>query len=181
MSETSKAIESAVNARLESWGIVFTAVLVGPTVRKDWGHDGKPWQCDQWRAEFYKMADRTAPLYSADYYTGTGHRIVPAGQARTIADELRKSGGRETLCIEEMRRAFTKPVAPSAASVLHSLTLDASAADSSFADWCADMGMNSDSIKDLHTYQACCAIGQELRKLFTGAQMDELRDILQDY
>lgn len=74
-----------------------------------------------------------------------------------------------------------KKVKPSAASVLHSLLLDASANDRSFNDWCSDYDYSNDSMKAFETYQACCAIGEKLRKIFNHAQRETLRELLEGY
>jgi hypothetical protein len=74
-----------------------------------------------------------------------------------------------------------RPVAPTAASVLYSLVSDSNALYSSFKHWCDDYGYDSDSIKAFDTYRACCEIGEKLAKVFTRVQMNELRELLQDY
>lgn len=70
---------------------------------------------------------------------------------------------------------------PTAAAVLHRLLADAEAVDMSFYDWAGNLGYNVDSIKDRATYDACCECGWAMRREFTRSQMDELRDLLQDY
>lgn len=58
-----------------------------------------------------------------------------------------------------------KPIPPDSGSVLSSLLLDASACEQTFDDWCADLGYNSDSRKDLALYLECQESGKRLRTL----------------
>ena len=144
--------ESAVVEFLARCGVSFSVALVGATKR-----DG--WQCDEWRVTL--KSGRTD--YTMPYYTGTG---------------LRKKGR----CLENAgHQQPSKPVAPSAASVLHSLLLDGSAIDQSFIDWCDNSGCNPDSRKSLAAYEACCESGRKMRQLFTCEQREELSNLLQDF
>lgn len=161
----SDSIRSNVSEFLQTLGVAFSAVLVGETKRDDW-------TCDEWRVTLTRAGSKALPM-SLPYYTGTGHRKAPPAifGARytpgTLAHEAWMKGA--------------KPQAPSAADVLHSLILDSSAADQSFNDWCEDFGYDSDSIKAFTTYQACCVIGENMRKLFSRTELETLRDMLQDY
>ena len=112
------------------------------------------WQCDQWRVQLTSKAG----FWSTDYFTGLGHRIKP-------------------------KQSWAKPVVkrPKVADVLHSLILDASAADENFHDWCAEYGYSDDSIKALNTYKACLETAQALRKHFSPDTLRTVRELLQDY
>ena len=77
--------------------------------------------------------------------------------------------------------AIVQKVSPTLPDVLYSLLMDSSAADETFADWCDNYGYSDDSIKALETYQACVKEGQALAKAFTPAELQDLRDIFQDY
>lgn len=77
--------------------------------------------------------------------------------------------------------AIAQKVSPTLADVLHSLLMDSSAADETFSVWCANYGYSDDSIKALETYQACVKEGQALAKAFTPAELNQLREIFQDY
>ena len=145
---------------LTAQGVTFAARLLGENNR-----DG--WTCDEWRVAFQRVhldsrlpVRDKAPLETA-YYTGTGHRAKPA--KRTSWDNA------------------PRPVAPTAASVLYSLLLDASGADENFYDWCADYGYDTDSRKALATYEACCIIRADVNKFFTATERAELAAILEDY
>jgi hypothetical protein len=105
-----------------------------------------------WDCDEWKCTFTIPPKksYDFDFYTGTGHR---------------NKG---------------KPQAPHVATVLHSLLLDSEAIDRSFSDWCSELGMDSDSIKALNTYNECCKTGETLRK-FPREVLTALREALQNY
>jgi len=58
-----------------------------------------------------------------------------------------------------------KPTQPKAEEVLGSLIMDSTAGSNSFADFCDEMGMDTDSRRALETYLACQKIAADLRKL----------------
>ena len=75
------------------------------------------------------------------------------------------------------RDAKTKrPTKPKVIDVLHSLFLDATAADYNFDDWCATYGYNNDSIKALNIYKQCLDTATRLRKYFTKEQRDAIEE-----
>lgn len=158
-------IRKAVEEQLNAMQVTMSAVYAGETVR------GNNWQCDAWRVTFKRTgkADITQ-----DYYKGTGLRKqvqkmpVPAYRKNTIA-------------YEAWAKTAFKPVAPTATDVLYSLLQDSDAVDTSFSDWCDNYGYDSDSLKAFSTYTACCDIGKQLRTMFTYAELDALRNLLQDY
>src|SRR5574343_364207 len=115
-------------------------------------HDND-WQCDQWRVTLSSKVG----FHSFDYFTGLGLRYKP------------DSWGKR------------KPRKPKVADVLHSLILDASAADENFHDWCANFGYSDDSIKAMNTYKACLEVAQALRKHFSPDTLRTVRELLQDY
>jgi hypothetical protein len=112
------------------------------------------WKCDQWRVTISSGAG----MHSFDYYTGLGLRTKPRASWGT-----------------------SKPKAPNIADVLHSLIIDASAADENFNDWCDSCGYLSDSIKALNIYKACLDTARALRKHFSPTVMANIRELLQDY
>lgn len=67
-----------------------------------------------------------------------------------------------------------------AADVLHCLISDASSADNTFEDWCADFGYDSDSRKAERTYKACQRIAVKLNKLL-GSDLEKFAAIVADY
>ena len=65
---------------------------------------------------------------------------------------------------------------PTAADVLSSLLVDAAVEDySTFEEWCADLGYNTDSRQAYATWQGCMAMAPRVRA-FLGEVFDELRD-----
>lgn len=164
----SDAIRSQVSEFLSEKGIAFAAVFVGAKIKRD--TDPKGWECDEWRVSL----TREGRKIETAYYTGTGQRK----QVKPMPQPPYRKG---TIAYEEWAKTAFKEQAPHAADVLHSLTLDAEAIDQSFADWADNFGYDSDSIKARNTYDACCAIGQQLRAMFSREEMDTLREMLQDY
>jgi hypothetical protein len=146
-------IRALVKAELEQAQVAFRVRYVGEATREKW-------QCDAWRVKI--------GAFETDYFTGLGHRKAPAFPSP------------ETLAHEQYLKTF-KPQTPAAADVLHSLLLDAEAVNESFADWCGDLGYDSDSIKALNTYQACCEIGQQLRRILPTKLRERLSELLRDY
>lgn len=181
---TSQEIEAAVLESLAATSptrakpVEFSAHYCGQTSR-----DG--WECDAWRVLF----SRGGASFSADFYTGLGHRAEPSKEQKIKArwsfaglteKDIRERTiyGRKYLrALEEMR----SPTKPHAASVLYSLTLDARAADQSFSDWCSELGYDEDSIKAFDTYRACCDSAKKLREIFTRHEIDALTELLQGY
>jgi hypothetical protein len=113
------------------------------------------WECDSWMVTIYP-ADNVKRVNGAEisspYYTGTGHR-----------------------------NKLGKPVTPHIAGIIHSLLLDASLGEESFSDFCGNCGYDTDSRKALALYLECQRTTENLRKVFTGAALAALRDLLQDY
>jgi len=111
---------------------------------------------DQWRVELRSAAG----FHSFDYFTGLGLRKKTKGSHEWLAT--------------------AKPVKPSIADALHSLFLDASAADENFHDWCDTYGYSDDSIKAMNTYKQCLEVGVALRKHFTPEQRACIQAIIQE-
>lgn len=112
------------------------------------------WDCDQWRVTISSKAG----FHSFDYFTGLGLRHKP-----------------------KTSWATPTPKKPKVADVLHSLIMDASAADENFHDWCANYGYSDDSIKAMNAYKACLEVAQALRKHFSPDTLRQVRELLQDY
>lgn len=64
---------------------------------------------------------------------------------------------------------------PDASDVLSCLCSDAMSVENArdFADWCSDMGTNTDSRKAEATYKACAKLAPKLRR-FLGDRFDEV-------
>lgn len=135
---------------------------VGETARDN------DWQCDQWRVTLSSKAG----FHSFDYFTGLGHR--------TKAAPMHNPPRINTIAWVNWQKT-RKPRKPKVVDVLHSLILDASAADENFHDWCANYGYSDDSIKAMNTYKACLETAQALRKHFSPDTLHAVRELLQDY
>lgn len=155
--------EAAVAAYLSAQGVNFEAGLVGADKR-----DG--WDCDSWRVRFY----RTGKHIATDFYTGIGRR-EPLKRAPKAPENKRSAA------YENWAHHWVKPVTPTAANVLHSLLMDAQGAEQSFDYWAADYGYDTDSIKALNIYNACCEIRHQVNTFFTHAEREQLRAMLEDY
>jgi len=135
---------------------------VGETIRDD------NWQCDQWRVTLSSKAG----FHAFDYFTGLG--------LRTKAAPMHNPPRINTIAWVDWQKT-RKPHKPKIADVLHSLILDASAADENFHDWCANYGYSDDSIKAMNTYKACIEVAVVLRKHFSPDTLRTVRELLQDY
>ena len=170
-------IEAQVARMVNRASISYSAQYIGQTKRDNW-------DCDAWRVSFEYPGK---PAQTFEFFTGLGLRAEPTARDKLAARPFgltekdiqnRTIYGRRYLAeLEKLR----KPKAPTVASVLHSLILDSGAMGQSFNDWCANCGYSNDSIKALDTYRQCQSIGERLRMLWTTAQLDALRDALQDY
>lgn len=136
---------------------------VGETVRDEW-------PCFEWRCTLSSKAG----FWSFPYYCGKGHVEVRPGAPRDISNP-------NTLYRENWERRWTKPKAPTADDVLHSLISDAAAENENFHDWCADYGYSDDSITALNTYRQCLEIATQLRKHLGREVVDQLREQLRDH
>lgn len=67
---------------------------------------------------------------------------------------------------------------PEISEVLWALTSDMQYADGTFEDFCADLGYNSDSIKDLRLFEHIQDNTKRLRELFTQEELDNIHDVL---
>jgi hypothetical protein len=97
-----------------------------------------------------------AKQWSPAYYTGLGH-------------------------VEKHKYREPKPAKPTNDDILHSLILDASAAEENFSDWCANYGYSDDSMKAFSTYKACLETATHLRKYLGREMVAALAVQLQDH
>lgn len=151
---------------LENLPIEIT--LVGATMRDSW-------ECDQWRVTI----GTGKAQFATDYYTGIGHR-----KPRKGAPPKPKSHhplGHKSLAQKAWEEKYLQPVTPKKAGVLHSLVLGSEAEDMSFSDWCTNYEFSDDSFKAHSIYMACCKIAKDLRQVFTRAEVEKMRELLQDY
>ena len=127
---------------------------IGETTREE------NWKCDAWNVEITYKNDKCAGFWTTQYYTGLGLRKQPAKNAPSFI--------------------VAKTVKPTVANVLHSLFMDAQAADMNFNDWCAEYGFSDDSLKALNTYKQCLEIATTLRKAFDAETRKNIETAVQD-
>ena len=107
------------------------------------------------------------------YYTGLGHR-----ESKKFADD-RATFNRlqhKTLTESGLKSLLdaSLPKKPSGIDILAALSNDEQAANESFNDFCENYGYDSDSIKALGIYQACCESAKKLRGL--GLDLNQLAE-----
>jgi hypothetical protein len=166
----SKQIEENVDTILAAQGVTFERLYVGENQK-----DG--WTSDAWIVTFKR---RRAQQEKFEFFTGLGHRKLPAWSYRVHGYD----GGPKPFPGSQLYEKWLKqgkPVPPRAASVLYSLVRDNEAASISFREWCSELGYDVDSRKAFAIYEACQQAHDKLVKVFTQAELAELREALQDY
>lgn len=110
------------------------------------------------------------------YSKGLGYATQKREKNKTYA-KISDADGRAALGkkYEEFTNCYVS--LPTLDSVLESLFLDASAYSESFDSWCSNCGYDSDSIKALNMYQACCENGKKLRKALGTSYHDVAREL----
>ncbi|HDR2377178.1 TPA: hypothetical protein QCH88_004425 [Enterobacter asburiae] len=173
---------------LKEKGIDFTAQYGG--VNND-----PEWQADL----FFVSFEKGGKVYRSEFKTGTGHRVMRQnGLTPSDARELAKVGAKvaqvdqkywtpeDYKLADKRKNAFMLGyrcyvATPCAANVLYCLLSDMDLGSESHADFCANLGYDEDSRKGLEIYLACQKTGEELRKVFTGEDLETLREMLEDY
>lgn len=170
---------------LKEWGVRYHVVLAQVD------HERDDWKCDKWSVMFDGE--------HFEYHTGTGHRISPFVKgfnklidARlALIGEMRRDVVRDTN--ELMRNpvknvswhrkeGYAKTMPPTQAGVLYALVLDSeSGRGCTFREFCGEFGYDDDSLKARDIYDACQKIAEQMSNVFTHAQLEELRELLQDY
>ena len=167
-------IELSIVDWCNEYGLSLSIDCMGSTIRDKW-------ECDQWNITIYRTGKKSG--FNTQYYTGIGHRVLSA-MGETYKRRIKQDYKVSVNLAHQLRqneKENAKPTVPHIAGILHSLTLDSSANDYSFNDWCDNFGYESDSIKALNNYQACCNTAKELSKLFTSGELIVLSELLQDY
>lgn len=164
----------AVAKFLEDNNIVYKSVyLLDCSKDSEWQHD-----------LFNVSLIKGSKLINTEFKTGLGHRVLKAKRgtvtslAAKYSKELKKANIEKGLHKVE---GACFAVSPSAASVLHSLLLDSDCGHELFEDFCDNFGYDQDSIKSLEIYKACQKIAKQLNSLFTQKQIEDLRELLEDY
>lgn len=116
----------------------------------------------------WAQESRIRPGYVSRIMKGTRYRYDPANMRKGHASP------------EEALQWMLDHAEIKAASVCHSLVLDAQCGNETFQDFCENYGYDSDSRKALATYEACQKVGREFR-ILVGKDFDAIAEALQDY
>lgn len=138
------------------------------------------WQCDEWLCSFEKQTrNNPANPYQVEkfeFFTGLGLRHPVGAVSRQIQTKMNP----RSVAWHDIEKT-RKPKPPHAADVLLSVVMDSRACEQSFADWCGEFGYDTDSRKALATYEACQQNADKLKRIFSHAQIAQIRETLQDY
>lgn len=146
------------------------------------------------------LARNGKAFWSGPYKLGTGHVKWPSEPELMVGKYLRpfmgkdealravwaKRGNRRLIAEDEAKAAaglaYVQKVAPTLDSVLGSLLSDGSCHfdGERFEDWCSNYGYSDDSIKAKDIFDTCEAIGKDLRRAFSLAEIEELRELSRD-
>ena len=158
LSELEKAVETYAT---QECGVSFDVLSTGEQTRDDW-------QCDGWKFNLKKGQ----MVESFEYFTGVGHRETVSGLVAAVMPGAKHVKG---------RWQAQRPQKPPLAGLLYSIVMDSSAARKTFAEWCAELGYDTDSRKAIATYEACQINADKLNRMFTYAQIERIAEMLQDY
>ena len=160
-------IDLEVSGYLSAIGVTFKPAYVVAVDTGGWAHD------------LFTVAvtrEGAEPLVTP-YKLGLGYRVSHCEATTRGLAKVYPRITRPYALIGGGKRVYF----PTPACILHGLLLDATANGESFLDWCDSLGCSSDSIKDLAVYNACCETARSLRTIFSNVQLEELRELLQDY
>lgn len=171
--------EIKVNEILTAAGIKYSAKYIGETVKDN------DWKCDEWRCSFRNASGKAEKF---EYFTGLGLRVVD--EAKFKQHKARYSGAQYQPAphprsiagveIAKSLEACKVPSNPAAVGVLYSLLNNG--AEYNFIDWCDSFGYDSDSIKALNTYNACCTDDRRIKSVIgSGAVLQDLQTALENY
>lgn len=126
-----------------------------------------------------------------DWETGS-HDVAPAGRRPNIVPRGRTyivdllnvrgdvvlKGGRFQVGSGLTHDDRGREIAPTVDQVLESFWMDASLAQGTFDDFCADLGYDTDSRKALNSYLACQEIASQLNAGFTPGERVRIQQII---
>lgn len=143
--------------------------------------NGQDWKADRFLIKFKDT--------EFSFNVGIGNRLESSTKDKTALSELKAMYSNcnkvlysvDHIPVKYDKTVRTLAVAPTPASVLFCLLSDAEASDYSFDDWCDMLGHSDDSLSALNIYKECCKIGKSLLKVFSRDQIEQLREMLQDY
>jgi hypothetical protein len=165
---------SELSERIAELGITMQSTHVA---LEPWNDDDRKQLCDRWECVLsYQGKEMRVPSYRQ----GLGNRKLALGiKKEGMTTWVRTYTGD---CVRSYEAAAKQglivPVAPSVADVLSALLLDASSGEETFVDFCDNMGVDSDSRKQLNVYLECQKTLVELRRKFLGYDLfNELRNL----
>jgi hypothetical protein len=148
----------------------------------------------------YKVTiTRNRSNFTFDYMMGCGHvphKGIPIRPAtnylkemkRTIIDKSCETGYQSSWCsgIERImpvtKKGIPQKITPENTNVLHCCLQDVEALDHpDFESWASDFGYDTDSRSGYKTYRACLANALRFSQLFKSEELEELRELFQDY
>ena len=176
MTDYQKA-RAELDATLEALGVTLAATFVPQSQSRN-SNEKRPTL--NWRVVVVRSK---RPQYACDYTQGIAHapgypqtlRKSPnlAANERHAAER-----GRYPQNWESAAATHDKPLTPpKLAEVLSSLLLDSTAFGQTFEDWANDYGYDTDSREAERTYNACRDAGAAMAKLFTGQEIETLREL----
>jgi len=168
----------------ESLGLAITCSAPSGGVDKSQGKDGKPWPHIAYTVT---LTRNDKPVWSGPFKLGIGHVKMPAkmkGGGYNYAEAKDLCGGECPKDFQEMEAkmagvlAIRQKVSPDLPTVLSSLISDGQPDfdSQSFEDWAGDYGYDTDSRSAEAAYNACVAIGRQLRRAFTTPELEQLRE-----
>lgn len=183
--------------RLATLNLEYTAVFVPQSASRNSAEERPTlnWRVTIERPQDPRRGCRHSPPIATDYQQGIGH--VPGipqtwgrGETREVREhrqlcEAAAESGKypkDGVRLNSVLGPRLVPLpAPPLADVLYSLLLEGDAADQTFEEWCDNYGYDVDSRTAEKTYNACRDMGQKLQRMFTRAELEELRELFQDY
>jgi hypothetical protein len=168
---------------LDRMGVTLSAVFVPFSQSRDKAAQDPSLN---WRVTLEKDGRE---VITTDYMQGCAHTpaysdpsVFPGPQRKrdqyTTAKRIREEC--ETGRHSTGRRLPLDP--PDVADVLHSLLRDSEAMDcGDFADWCGELGYDTDSIKARAVYDACIAEALKLRAAFGEKTLADLHELFADF
>ena len=142
---------------------------------------------------------RNRSNFTFDYMMGYGHvphKGIPAfpttnylkQMKQTIINKSCETGYQSKWCsgleriISVTKKMNQQRITPENTDVLHCCLLDAEVLDHpDFESWASDYGYDIDSRSGEKTYRDCLANALRFRQLFKSEELEELRELFQDY
>ena len=160
-------IESAVSTLMMESGISWTISYIGQEKPDEW-------DCDSW--VFVLKSGKVSERF--DYRTGLGHRGIHKTNSTWYRRDLKENHRSRHAHI---LREWARPVKPQIAGLVYSIIMDSQASNMSFAQWCDEFGMDTDSRKALATYEACQIGADKFAKLASPTTRAKLAELLAEY